>query len=457
MNLKFSRLRLPAIVLPLLFCSLSMKAQTSALDQYIEEGLKSNLVIQQKNIDVKKAWYSLKNAGSLFLPTVSLQGTYQTGAGGRSISLPVGDLMNPVYTTLNKLTGSEKFPQINNVEQDFLASNFYDAKIRTTIPIINTDLKYNEKIQQQEVAFKELEVEGFKLELVKKIKVAYYSYCSALKVVGVYESALVLANENLRINERLLKNGKGLPSYVLRSQSEQENTRAKITEARKSAENAKLYFNFLINRDSESSINVFSPLTEEFNKAVSLLLADADVSGRPELNALKELVKLNSIVIRMNENYRKPKISGFVDIGSQAERFRVDATSTYYNAGVQLEIPLFNGHRNTIKIEQARLDKQKAELNLNYTAQQLSLSATSIKNNLTAVYQSYISALKSAESAASYQRLIERGFKEGINTFIEDIDGRNLLTAAQLHVNINYYNVLITAANLEAETGLPKL
>lgn len=152
MNLKINRFRPTVILLTLLFVFFKIQAQTASLENYIAEGLKSNLVFQQKNIDVKKAIHPLQHAESLFLPTVSFQWGYQGGAGGRSISLPVVDMMNPVYATLNQLTGTDEFSSISNVEKDFLAKNFYDAKIRTTMPIINTDLKYNKKIGEQKVA-----------------------------------------------------------------------------------------------------------------------------------------------------------------------------------------------------------------------------------------------------------------------------------------------------------------
>ncbi|MCW3106035.1 MAG: cobalt-zinc-cadmium resistance protein CzcA [Segetibacter sp.] len=456
MNTLFIRLRLTGFLLPLIFGFLITSAQKSALDKYVQEGLSTNLVLQQKNLDVRKAYYSLKSAESLFLPTVNFEGSYQSGVGGRNIALPMGDLMNPVYTKLNQLLGNEKFSQIKNVEQDFLPNNFYDAKIRTSIPIVNTDLKYNRKIESQKADLQTYEVNIYKLELVQNIKVAYYNYLSALKVVNIYESALILANENKRTNEQLFKNGKGLPSYILRSQSEIEAINAHITEAKKAAENSVLYFNFLLNRNNDDIIDVSFNLEKEFNDAISLRGLEPDVSKRPELNALTEVVQLQGTIIKMNEKFRAPKISGFLDIGAQARSFNFNTQSPYYFAGVQVNIPIFNGKRNLYKIQQSRLDKKSSEIRLDLTSQQLTLAASTIKNNLIAIYQSYKSSLKSAEFSSSYQRLIERGFKEGINTFIENVDARNLLTSAQLQVSLNQYKVLIAAACFEHEIALIK-
>lgn len=450
------RLCLKGLLLPLIVSSFSALSQTSSLDKYVEQGLHNNLVLQQKNVDVEKAYYSLKTAESVFLPTINLEGSYQTGAGGRNIALPLGDLMNPVYASLNQLLGNEKYLPVKNVEQAFLPTNFYDAKIRASVPILDVNLKYNRIIEAQKVKLETLNVDMFKLELVQDIKVAYYNYLSALKAVSIYESSLSRANENKRTNERLLKNGKGLPSYVLRSQSEVEVINAHITEAKKTVENSMLYFNFLLNRDGSEPIDAPSSLDRALEDAVSLIGLQPGVANRPELKALNELAELNGTVIKMNKSFATPKVNAFLDFGAQAQDFEFNKKSHYYIGGVQLTVPLFNGKRNLYKIEQSKLDKKKVELNIVNTSQQLTLAATTTKNNLIAVFESYKSSLKSLEFASSYQRLIERGFKEGVNTFIEDIDARDVLTSAQLQVSINQYKVLVAAAKFERETALIK-
>ena len=107
------------LLLPLLFLLFPfawVMGQKSILDEYIEMGFQQNIVLQQKSISAEKALLSLQSAQSLYQPTLAFQGGYQTGEGGRSISFPVGDMLNPVYATLNQLTKSAAFPQISNVE-----------------------------------------------------------------------------------------------------------------------------------------------------------------------------------------------------------------------------------------------------------------------------------------------------------------------------------------------------
>lgn len=440
-------LSLPAIFAP------PLRAQSPALDRYISEGFAHNLVLQQKNISLEKAMYALKSAQSMYLPSVNFLFDYQTADGGRDIPLPLGDLLNGAYSTLNQLTGSNKFPMLENQSINFLPKNFYDGKVRTTVPIINTDISYNKKIQQQQVTLQQYETELYKRELVKNIKTAYFNYLTATQAVAIYASSLQLAEESRRANEKLLENGKGLPAYVLRAQSEAEGINAQITSAQQQAENARLYFNALLNREATAAIDTAFN-SDDNMVAVTRQLADTPVvTGREELKSVQQLITLNQTVVKMNQQFAIPKLNGFLDLGSQSQDWKYNSQSRYYMAGLQLSVPLFAGNRNRYKIRQSELDLKNAALNKDVLLQQLSVSTGVARNNLLAAWRTCQASVKQQEAASAYFRLIDRGYKAGTNTFIETVDARSQLTSAQLAVTINRYKVFIAAASLERETA----
>jgi outer membrane protein TolC len=425
----------------------------SVLANYINEGLKQNIVLQQKNISFEKAQYVLKNAKGLFLPSVSLQAAYQTADGGRNIPLPLGDLMNPVYQTLNQITGANKFPMLENQTINFLPKNFHDAKLRTTVPIINTDIIYNNKIAKQQTVLKEYEVQVYKRDLVKEIKTAYYNYLSALAAVDIYQSGLQLANEGMRVNQKLLENGKGLPAYVLRSQSEVESAKATLLDAEQKVANARLYFNFLLNRDANEAIEMEVQDQTTLAKVESLLVG-LNVGGeREELKALQQVEGISRNVQKMNSRFAVPKLGAFLDVGTQSEGFKFNSDTRYYMVGLQLEIPIFSGNRNSNKLKESVLDLKNAELNSSLVAQQLNLAAKTAQNSLRSAYQTYQSSLKQLEAASTYLRLIDRGYLAGTNSFVETVDARNQYTSTKILVNINLFKTLIALTNLERETA----
>lgn len=427
----------------------------STLESYVREGIEKNIVLKQKKISYEKAISSLKIATSYFFPSISLQGNYTSGEGGRAISIPVGDLMNPVYQTLNQLTGSNSFPQINNVKENLFPYKFYDVKLTTTMPLVNTDLIFNRKIQSDQVQLMEYEVEMYKRELVKEIKVAYYNYLSAEAAVKIYENAIILAGEGKRVNESLLENGKGLPIYVLRSESEIENVTAQKTEAQNQSLNAKHYFNFLLNKDLDAQINSDSS-TQNYNSPENLNV-ESSISNREEIMMIQQSIKINESLVNMNKYYWIPKVNAFVNLGVQDQKWNYNSQSRYYLFGFQLDVPIFEGFRNQYKIDHSELELKDAELNLQNVQKQLELSASAATNSLSTAKQNYLSSAKQYEAAKSYHKLVTKGYQEGINSFIETIDARTQLLNSELLVNINRYKVLTATANFERETNFNKI
>lgn len=424
-----------------------LKAQT--LDDYVREGLNSNLVLQQKNISLQQAQQSLKIARSFFLPSINVLADYTSGEGGRSIGIPVGDLLNPVYTSLNQMTQSDAFRKVENVEQNFFPKDFYDARVRTSVPLVNTDLYMNRTIQGQHVMIKQYEVEIYKRELVQDIKTAYYNLLAAEEAVKIYESALSLVNKNVQVNESLLRNGKSLPANLLRSKSEAERVKADLNSARNKVSNSQKYFNFLQNRDLDSKVNTeFSP--EDFPVIDTL---SSEANQREELQMLKTVREINESSLRMTRLSRLPKVNAFMDLGTQAQSWRYNDKSRYYLVGVQLSLPIFQGFRNDITIRQNKLEIQKSQQNLANTQKKLELAVSLARNELQTTIQNYHAAQEQLKSAQSYFHLVEKGYREGVNSLIEFLDARNQLTSSQLQLNLRQLEVLTADARVERETA----
>ncbi|PSR55084.1 TolC family protein [Adhaeribacter arboris] len=436
------------LFLPLVYPA---KAQT-VLDIYVKEGLQHNLVLQQKSVGIEKALLALKEANAAFLPTVAINSSYITGQGGRYFDFPLGDMLNPVYQTLNQLTDSKDFSQVSNVEAYLNPSNFYDAHVRTSLPIVNSNLHYNRDIQKQRIELQEHEVNTYKRELTKDIKLAYYNYLTALAGIDVYQSTLNLVNKNLAVNESLVKNGKGLPANLIRARSEVEKVNAALTTAQTQVKNAQHYFNFLLNKPLDADIDTSYQLAE----AVAIVPDTPDLTGvekREELLALRRGRQIQETVCEMNRQFWVPQVSGFLDVGTQTQDWKFNNKARYYLGGVQLDIPVFTGNRNKYRIQQSDLDLKQITLQENQVTQQLQLAITVAQNNISAAQREYQSALVQLKAAESYYRLIEVGFREGIYSLIEFIDARNQLTSAQLQKNMQTYKVLQNAATLERETA----
>ena len=423
------------------------------LDGYIREGLQNNLVLKEKKIGLEKSMLALREAKSLFLPTTWFETQYTLAQGGRSFDIPVGDLMNPVYKTLNQLTGTNQFPQISNVSEQFLPNNFYDVRIKTTMPVIHPEIRISRDIKVQEIGLQENEVEIYKRELVKEIKSAYYQYLAASQSIRIFQNAEEVVNQNLKVNQSLLQQGKGLYAYVSRAESEVQSVNSQLATAVNQQRNAQAYFNFLLNRSLDEPVQ---QADYEMDAALlqSISLADSiRVSAREELKSLALAQDINRNVLKMNRSFRTPRLNTFVDLAAQGFDFRVNNKSFFYLAGLQLQIPIFTGKRNLYHIQQTEWDMKNLELQASQTEKQLALAAFVSRNNAWNAYNNFQSSGKQQESARQYFKLIDRGYKEGVNSFIEWLDARNQLTTAQLQATIHTYQFLSALADYERQTA----
>ena len=150
------------------FCSMVLLSANaygqSVLDSYIQLGLDSNLQLQQTQMDIDKSLEGLNQAKALFKPQVDFQASYTMAQGGRQINLPVGDLLNPVYSSLNQITGTDNFPQIENVSEQFLPNHFHETKFRVIQPLFNTDVYYGYKAKAEMVSVQQAKRQVYQQE-----------------------------------------------------------------------------------------------------------------------------------------------------------------------------------------------------------------------------------------------------------------------------------------------------
>ncbi len=442
-NLKF-------LIISMIFFNLLPKVNAqSVLDEYLSEGLENNLVLRDKIISLDHSLLALKDAKSYFLPSVEFGANYNLAQGGRIIAFPVGDLLNGVYSSLNTLLDQQRFPQLENIQEQFLPNDFYDTRFRISYPILNTDIYYGKLISKEKVKLEQYELDLYQAELTKNIKQAYYSYCLAHTAVEILENAMVLVQQNLKDNQSLLSNGKGLPAQVLRSESEVENIEAQRIDAENKLKNAAYYVNFLLNRPLEMPV-IFEDQIYP-SGLVNEMLSEENYENRAEILKINAAQNIQQTLLRSHRKFAVPKINSYLDLGLQGFDFELNKQSQYYLFGLQLSTPVFQGGRNRNQIKRTKLRIESLDHQKNLLENQIDMAIRSAKNNISASEAARKSAETKLKSAGAYLRLLDKGYKEGTNSLIEFIDARNQYTQAVLQVSIASYCLLTAIADLERE------
>ena len=406
-----------------------LQAQNSYLDSYIREGLESNKGLKQKQLDYASDLSALKEAKGMFFPDISMNARYTVARGGRTIDFPVGDMLNPVYSTLNMLTATEAFPQIENQEFAFYRPTEHETKLSLVQPIFNSDIVQNYRIKKQYAEISRIDVERYQRELIKEVTKAYYEYKKAHNLLALADTSLSLVKENLRVSQKLFENDRVTKDAVYRSESELSKVEVQRAQANNFVEASRAYFNFLLNRSLTEPVELMpeSPVPPLVPLEDATRLA---LQNRNELQQIEGYKRLNKHVTSLQKGKNIPGVFGVVDYGFQGEQYRFTSEDDFMLASLVMKWNLFQGNVNRQKVHQSRIESEKLEELYMQTEQQISLEVINNFYGLQAAYESVESAGKQTSSAIRAYELINRKYLEGQSSLLELIDARTNVTSA---------------------------
>jgi outer membrane protein TolC len=431
------------------------KGQEELLENYIQQGLESNLALQQKTTDYDKSLQALRSARGLFYPNVSVNARYTIARGGRKIEFPVGDMLNPVYSTLNYLTESEMFPMIENAEFAFFREKEHETKISLVQPVISPKIYHNYQIEKEKVTLQKTDIAIYKRELINEIKAAYYNFLKTVYLLRLVDETEDLLKENLRVSRSLFENDKVTQDVVYRSEAELQKVYLGKAEAIKGNQTAKAYFNFLLNKPLNEEIQVFEydevpelSLIPDYNSEVS-----KGINSREEIKQLETMSSINENYLKLVRSNNYPNILFAFDYGYQGEEYSFTGKDDFLLASVVLRWPLFEGFRNRAEVQLAKISQQQIELKQEELEKQIELQVISSYYELQEAAEAIEAAKIQVRASEKAFRVVNEKFLMGQSQLIEFTDARTTMTNSKQNLIIAVFEYKIREADLERVTA----
>ena len=424
------------------------------LKEYIRYGIDNNLALKQKESGYAKSLEALEQARSFFYPNISFIARYSVSEGGRVLDFPVGDLLNPVYSTLNALTSSQNFPMVENEQFRFLRPTEQETKIRLAQPIFNPDIYYNSKIKKEMSFFEEADVKQYKRELIAEIKKAYYNAAMSDGIFKMMIETRKLLLENIRVNKKLVENNELTIDRVYRSEAELSKFDQELQNAEKNKIIASAYFNFLLNKPLSDSIVLQQPLTFPALADYTGDFSKTAIENREELKKLGNFSNMTDMQLKMNQSGKLPNLFVVVDYGFQGEKYQFNKEQDYMQASAILTWNLFSGFQNRAKIRQAMIDKTIIGNQLDEARKQIELQVINTLNELLTAEKGISAAETRLKNARDGFRLINRKYEEGQASLLEFLDARTTMTQAEENLIISKFSYLSCFAEFEKVTAV---
>lgn len=198
---------------------------------------------------------------------------------------------------------------------------------------------------------------------------------------------------------------------------------------------------------------------------ISTIPMDAQVSNadefqyskRAEYNLLESRRRLLTYDISQNEMGYLPRLAAFGNYGVNTGHIHLeklnDKWANFYNFGLSLSIPVFDGLNKSSKIQQARVNLNKADNDLLNIKQLIDFQREQSK-------LSYLNALKSLESqkknlalAEEVARVSKLKYMKGVGSNLEVINAESTLKETQINYFGAMYDAVIAKVDYDKANG----
>jgi outer membrane protein len=424
------------------------------IDEYVREGLQSNLALRTETLEVERSIAALDGARARFLPEVSFNARYTRAEGGREFDVPLGTLLNPVYSTLNDLLGQQQFPQISDQTINFVREREQDTRVSVRQPLYAPAIPAAVRAQRAQLEAAEFGRVALARRLKRDVTVAYLDWLKASKTVDIVQASLSLLEENLRVNESLFRNGKTTQDQVLRARAELLAVVQQLREARNGQTQSRSYLNFLLNRSLDTEL-ILADVDGQVARTVHDLgaLRGLALDNRPELSQLDRSMRAAESRVQVARADLKPMLSLGVDAGTQGEEYEFGRGSNFSTISLVLSWQFFDGGANRAQAREARAVARQAAARRDEIALQIQLEVQQALDSLETTSDSLATAEARAEAARAAFRIAGRKRDEGVINQVEFIDARSSLTGAELNLNVTSFDLLARQAELDYATA----
>jgi outer membrane protein TolC len=428
-------------IVPLFFIQMSFSQErlTLTLDKSVRIALSQNPYHLATEERVDAAYSKLREAASGFLPSLNAQGLH----------------------TLDEKSFELEFPSFipgeppQRVEIDFTRD--FQFSMSLSLPLFTSgrltsgfkQAKYNLESTKEAVR-------QSKHITVFNTKRAFYGHLLAEEFVSVAEEAVRVAEENLTNVKNMYEVGMASKMDLLRSEVRLTNMQPEVIAAKNNLRISELNLKTMLGMDLSQSVEIegalrYEPLDPDVEECIATALAQ-----RPEVKQFGFQRKMAEESLKLTRAGYLPTlaVSGSYSFWADKLNFQKDTWSSFYAVNLVLNIPIFNGFKESAQIAQSKAMIREIELNQQALQDAVELEVRQAILMLKEAKETLISQEKNTEQAKESLRITQLNFSEGMATTLDVISAEAAYSQAQVNYSQALYNYAVAVAELDRAMGV---
>jgi outer membrane protein TolC len=438
----------------------------TALDRLVDEALVANLELAGSRATAEQRLAEIDAARAKFLPALDLSVRYSRADGGRTIEVPVGDLVNPLYAQIERL-GGPAFAPVSNQTIEFLRREEQDSRLSLTQSI------YDARIAPGVAATRSLHesataaTAALRSRVARDVRQGYFAWLAARDALAILDDTLVLARDNLRTNASLFANGKITRDLVLRAEADVLELEQQRRGAASAVTLGTSYVNVLrrapLDRAlPEAALDADSPRRFRVELVRRLdgaplehePLAERAVAARPELAELDAAIDASTAQEAVARAAFKPRVGFALEGGSQGVDYGWDDDERFVMASLVVRFSAYSGGETNARVRASRAATDALAARREQAALSVRLEVQRALEALEVADASLDAAAQRVAAADAAFTIVSRKRDLGQINQTEFLDARNASTDAQLNLNRTRADALARLAEVEYAIGL---
>jgi outer membrane protein len=287
-------------------------------------------------------------------------------------------------------------------------------------------------------------------------KRAFYGHLLAKEFVSVAEEAVRVAEENLENVKTMYEVGMASKMDLLRSEVRLTNMQPEVIAAKNNLRISELNLKTILGMDLSQPVQIEGTLSyEPFALDLEECIATA-LANRPEIRQFDFQRKMAGENLKLSRAGYFPSlaVSGSYSFWADKFDFRKDTWSSFYAINLVLNIPIFNGFKESAQIAQSKAMVREIELNQKALQDAVELEVRQAVLMLKEAKETLLSQEKNTEQARESLRITQLNFSEGMATTLDVISAEAAYNQARVNYSQALYNYVVAVADLDRAMGI---
>ena len=427
------------VQLSLIQMSFSQERLTLTLEKSVRIALAQNPYHLAAEERVDAAYFKLRETASGFMPSLNAQGQQTLDEKSMELEFP------------SFIPGEP--PQ--RVEMDFTRD--FQFAMTLSLPLFTggrltsgfKQAKYNLESTKEAVR-------QSKHLTVFNTKRAFYRHLLAKEFVSVAEEAVRVAEENLENVKNMYEVGMASKMDLLRSEVRLTNMQPEVIAAKNNLRISELSLKTMLGMDLSQSVEIegalsYEPLEPDLEEGITTALAQ-----RPEVRQFDFQRKMAGESLKLSRAGYLPSLAvlGNYSFWSDKLNFRKDTWSSFYTVNLVLNIPIFNGFKESAQIAQSKAMIREIELNQKALQDAVEFEVRQAVLLLKEAKETLLSQEKNIEQAKESLRITQLNYSEGMAMTLDVISAEAAYSQAQVNHSQALYNYVVAIAELDRAMGV---